>query len=528
MIFTTVLASCLFALLGVFQHVWTDTLTTLARFPTLAPVTSFLELAGPVVRLTLDAVPSLGVDSSIGRLPLHGAPGYGFTNFALLIPGLPVDLDTTVPAVDTSLLVHAVDTPLIVRTTNTSLVVHKHQEWEPESWHRLILDISVYVIVFAAIYALSSHIVDVVWARLQTEDTKRPSRCVYILTTAVRIRPIFIPTLPTSPMLAFTDRDHALERPIVFGIPRYSACLGDNKDSDDKFACANPLPVHGLNPRASPGRRPHRSLLNRFTLGRGPLLRIAVDDCEDIPRPSPEPGIEDKESADRENTIRSTLNIRRSGARSTYRPRPRPRQSHHGLALDVPLLPATPGHPDSPLCIGRYDAVSTTRSPGTPTPMRTYERPHPTTPPRTPQCLQPLNIYLGNYDRDPISTTPPLPPPRLASPPRWRACRSRTERMIERNFTRYQDTATDSDFFFGAVREGPHALGRPKDEADDCEFIRHALNVPTDEGARVPVEGWYPWVEPAYRPPYHELDGWFLPKTEDHHDPFLDRRHGPG
>ncbi|KAL7280045.1 hypothetical protein ACG7TL_006459 [Trametes sanguinea] len=77
MIFTTVLVTCLVALMGALQQVPVDTLfATLAHFDTTPALSSFtatvLHLTGSITRLTLDAAPLAEVDWSLSRTLADG------------------------------------------------------------------------------------------------------------------------------------------------------------------------------------------------------------------------------------------------------------------------------------------------------------------------------------------------------------------------------------------------------------------------------------------------------------------------
>ncbi|KAI9058226.1 hypothetical protein FKP32DRAFT_1680663 [Trametes sanguinea] len=81
MIFTTVLVTCLVALMGVFQQASVDTLfATLTRFDATPALSSFtatvMHLTGAITRLTLDAAPVAEVDRTLGR-PLGDGVTYG-------------------------------------------------------------------------------------------------------------------------------------------------------------------------------------------------------------------------------------------------------------------------------------------------------------------------------------------------------------------------------------------------------------------------------------------------------------------
>ncbi|CDO71662.1 hypothetical protein BN946_scf184915.g6 [Trametes cinnabarina] len=94
MIFTTVLAACFFALVGVFQQVSVDTfLSSLVRFdaPALSSfAAAFIQVTGSVRRLALDAPQPLPeIDLTLSRLFGDGVTyGRGFANLDLNIPDL--------------------------------------------------------------------------------------------------------------------------------------------------------------------------------------------------------------------------------------------------------------------------------------------------------------------------------------------------------------------------------------------------------------------------------------------------------
>ncbi|KAI9058220.1 hypothetical protein FKP32DRAFT_1680659 [Trametes sanguinea] len=95
MIFTTVLVTCLVALMGVFQQASVDTLfSALARFDANPALSSFtatvMHLTGAITRLTLDAAPVADIDRTLGR-PLGDGVTYGGAAFAYL------DLDLDLP-----------------------------------------------------------------------------------------------------------------------------------------------------------------------------------------------------------------------------------------------------------------------------------------------------------------------------------------------------------------------------------------------------------------------------------------------
>ncbi|KAI0368295.1 hypothetical protein BV20DRAFT_1054087 [Pilatotrama ljubarskyi] len=94
MIFTTVVVTCLFALLGVFQQVSVDSLlSTLSHLhtPTLSSITSLLQVASSVTRFTLDTAPLPEVDSFFSQLLPSATLGEAFTSLEIIIPDLPLD-----------------------------------------------------------------------------------------------------------------------------------------------------------------------------------------------------------------------------------------------------------------------------------------------------------------------------------------------------------------------------------------------------------------------------------------------------
>ncbi|OSD07029.1 hypothetical protein PYCCODRAFT_1422509 [Trametes coccinea BRFM310] len=94
MIFTTVIVTCLFALLGVFQQASVDTfLSSLSHLntPTLSSVTAtFLQVTGSVTRVALDPAPVPEVASIVGRLIREANIGDNLMGFTLEVQDLPV------------------------------------------------------------------------------------------------------------------------------------------------------------------------------------------------------------------------------------------------------------------------------------------------------------------------------------------------------------------------------------------------------------------------------------------------------
>ncbi|KAI0352790.1 hypothetical protein OH77DRAFT_1428211 [Trametes cingulata] len=162
MIFTTVLVTCLFALLGVFQQVSVDTiLSTLS--PTLSSAIACMHVVGSAKRLVLDASP-FGGDLFFG--PPNGARATSLAPLNLDIPVLPNNISTWATA-----------------TSSFSTLPERLVQPRDHFRHRLYID-ALIIVVITLVCAIGRTVLDITAApsarepSVHANNTSRPQSII--------------------------------------------------------------------------------------------------------------------------------------------------------------------------------------------------------------------------------------------------------------------------------------------------------------------------------------------------------------